>query len=475
MRDWDYRRALQELWRRSSYERGLISDPFGDQARAERGLRRMRALLAELDSPQLRVPAAHVAGSKGKGSTANFIAAMAGAAGYRVGLYTSPHLHRFPERIAINGHPVSEQEFAALADRATAAAERIEERDPELGTVSTFELVTAMAFLAFADARCDLNVIEVGLGGRYDATNVLQPQLTVITRIDLEHTAVLGSTYREIAFQKAGILQRDVPCVASPQNAETAGEIARVAADVGAPLLIGERDWSWSGDWREFSADGPWGRWSNLGLGIPGDHQIENACTAIAAVYILDQAGIRIDAAATRIGLHEARWPGRFERIDVDGRPIVLDGAHTPAAARALAAAWRSEIGVQPATVIFGSGADKDLAGVLADLRPITKRLLLTQAASPRAADHGALAAAADLVGLPYRWEPSVRSALEFALAQDNSPVLVTGSLFVAAEAREVLGLAAPDPHWAAAAPTAAHAGQSGNRMVTTESSPVIR
>src|SRR5687767_13384037 len=194
---WDYKRALAELWGRSSYERGLISDPFGDSERAEQGLARMRALLAELGDPHLDLPAVHIAGSKGKGSTGAFIASAAAAAGHRVGFYTSPHLHRFPERLTVDGQPLAEEVFAAEAKDVTVAAGRLESSQPDLGQVTTFEMLTAMAFNAFARCGCRLAVIEVGLGGRYDSTNVIDPIVSVITRIDLEHTTVLGPTYAD--------------------------------------------------------------------------------------------------------------------------------------------------------------------------------------------------------------------------------------------------------------------------------------
>src|SRR5215204_2996806 len=253
--DWDYKRALSELWRRSSYERGLISDPFGDVARAELGLARMRALLGELGNPQAKVPAVHIAGSKGKGSTGAFIASAATRAGHRVGFYTSPHLHRFPERIAIDGRPIADSLFAAEAQAVAEAARRLEALDPDLGQVTTFEMVTAMALTGFAQQSCDLAVIEVGLGGRYDATNVLQPIASVITRIDLEHTAVLGPTYADIAWQKAGILRRDVPALSAPQVPAAEETIRRVAREVGSPLQVGGTDWTWSGTWRSFEAN----------------------------------------------------------------------------------------------------------------------------------------------------------------------------------------------------------------------------
>src|SRR4051794_16282254 len=168
---WDYKRALAELWRRSSYERGLISDPFGDAARAEQGLARMRALLAVLGNPQRNIPSVHIAGSKGKGSTGAFITSTALQAGHRVGFYTSPHLHRFPERISVDARPLPDHEFAAESREVAAAARRLETSQAETGQVTTFEMLTAMAFNAFARRGCQLAVVEVGLGGRYDSTN----------------------------------------------------------------------------------------------------------------------------------------------------------------------------------------------------------------------------------------------------------------------------------------------------------------
>jgi dihydrofolate synthase/folylpolyglutamate synthase len=448
--DWDYKRALSELWRRSSYERGLISDPFGDVVRAGLGLERMRALLAALGNPHLNVPAVHIAGSKGKGSTGAFIATAAARAGHRVGFYTSPHLHRFPERIAIDGQPVPEDEFAAETSAVAAAARRLETSHPEIGQVTTFEMLTAMAFDAFARRSCQLAVIEVGLGGRYDSTNVVAPIVSVITRIDLEHTSVLGPTYADIAWQKAGILRRGVPAVSSPQVPAAEETIRRVAREVGSPLQVGGPDWTWSGTWRSFEAHGPWGFWPHLALGIPGPHQVENACTALAALHGVAAAGIQVPEAAIRTGLASARWPGRFERLTVENRDIVFDGAHTPAAAAALVETWRDSVGLGPATVVLGMGADKDAYAFLTVLQPLIGWLIVTRADSPRAARPEIVAQAATALEIPHEVQPSVAIAVEAAKARDNGPVLITGSLFVVGEGREAFGLAEPDLDWIA-------------------------
>jgi dihydrofolate synthase / folylpolyglutamate synthase len=445
---WDYPRALEELWNRSSYERGLISDPFGDVERARKGLTRMRACLEALGNPHLTIPTVHVAGSKGKGSTAAFIATSATSAGHRTGLYSSPHLHRFPERIAIDGVPLPDRDFARLAEVVAAAAVIIEARNPELGQVTTFEFITAMAFTAFARMNCALAVIEVGLGGLFDATNVLMPVVTAITRIDLEHTAVLGPTHADIAAQKAGIMHPGVPCMSSPQVAEAASVIEREAATIGAPLLVGGRDWQWQGTWREFTATGPWGVWEKLSLAVPGPHQVENACTAIAALHAVNTAGIAISETAVRAGLARTRWPGRFERVTSGGRQVVFDGAHTPASAAALVATWQSELGTSEATVVLGMGADKNLHEFLEVLRPIIGRLIVTRAGSPRAADPLDIAAAAVALGIEVELAPTVAAAVEASDRSGPAPLLITGSLFVAGEGREALGLGEPDSEW---------------------------
>ena len=447
-RRWNYARALQELWRRSSYERGLISDPFGDVARAELGLARMRALLGELGNPHTKVPAVHIAGSKGKGSTGAFISSAATRAGHRVGFYTSPHLHRFPERIAIDGRPITDSSFAAEAQAVAEAARRLEAHDPESGRVTTFEMVTAMALSGFARQACDLSVIEVGLGGRYDSTNVLQPIATVITRIDLEHTVVLGPTYADIAWQKAGILRHGVPALSAPQVPEAEAVVRRTALEVGCPLQIGGQDWSWDGTWRTFHAIGPWGKWMDLSTGIPGPHQIENACTALAALHELNRADIRVSEHAVRAGLANVRWPGRFERLVSSGRHVVFDGAHTPASAEALVKTWRADLGGAQATVILGMAADKNIHAFLAALRPLIDWLIVTRADSPRAADPAVIANAAGALGIPHEVRPTVASAVVAATADYLGPLLITGSLFVVAEGREALGLAEPDRVW---------------------------
>ncbi len=460
--DWTYADALDELWRRSNYERGYISNPFGDPDQAERGMRRVRALMHALGDPQRGPAMLHVAGSKGKGSTTSLLDAALRAAGYRAGRFTSPHLHAFRERIAIGGEPVSEARFASLAATATAAAERIEQEIPDLGRVTTFELLTAMGFLAFAEAGCDVAVIEVGLGGRYDATNVVSPTVAVITRIDLEHTAVLGDTLAAIAAQKAGIIKPGRPVAVAPQAAEAAEVFVETARRLGSPLLLGGRDWQVEGTCDAFRAVGPWGELADLQLGLPGAFQWENAGTAVAALWQANETGLRIDAAAIRQGLAAARWPGRFERIAVDGIDIVLDGAHTPAAASALAAALAAAFPDRRARFVLGISKDKNAAALAAALAPVAASFIATRSSNPRAADALTVAQsiAAALPAAAVSRTETTEEALALARRQasaDGAPlVVVAGSLYVVADAREALGLGVHESF----GPTAAGAGR---------------
>lgn len=268
----DFRDALRAIWLRSAYDRGFISNPFWGDDAADLGLRRTRALLDLLDSPHERYGIVHVAGSKGKGSTCAILSAIGTAAGYKTGLFTSPHLHSFRERIAVGGAPISELEFANLTRYILTATEHLERSSPELGEVTAFELSTAMAFHHFAEVTCTLAVIEVGLGGTLDATNVVNPTVSVITALDYEHTRVLGSTLAKIAANKAGIIKPCKPVVMLAQEPEALHVIEEVARDNQSPVLLENRDWDVEGGWRDFTAVGPWGTYYDLRLNLAGTH-----------------------------------------------------------------------------------------------------------------------------------------------------------------------------------------------------------
>lgn len=446
---WTYRGALRAIWERSGYDRGFISNPFWGDDAAALGLKRTAALLERMGNPQARFGIVHVAGSKGKGSTGVLIGEMLAAAGYRVGRYTSPHLHAFRERIAIDGDPVTETVFAALTQRAVRLATELEAERPDLGEVTAFELTTAMALDGFAVAGCDLATVEVGLGGTLDSTNVVEPLVSVITALDLEHTAVLGDTIGAIAAQKAGIIKAGRPVAVSPQVASALAVIEAAAASTGSPVLVGGRDWRLSGTWRDFVAVGPWGRIDGLRLGLAGVHQIENAGTALAAVWLLRESGIEVDERAIRAGLAGARWPGRFERSrHTTGTRVILDGAHTPASAAALARTIAEEEPGTRAWIVLGAARDKDPGAIAEALLPVAAGFVATQAASPRAMDSSEIAAGLARLKISVVHADRIATGLDIAAehAGPDGLVVVTGSLAVVAEGREALGLATGDP-----------------------------
>lgn len=441
-----YLDALTFIWERSAYDRGFISNPFSGPSGPERGLLRTRAVLDALGAPDRDLPIVHVAGSKGKGSTCAYLASIGRSAGYRTGLYTSPHLHSFRERIAIGSEPIDEPTFAALTTKTRSAVRAVERDVPELGEVTAFELLTALAMLAFAEANCDLAIIEVGLGGTWDATNVVHPKVAVITKLDLEHTNVLGSTIAEIAANKAGIIESLVPTVTAAQDADAQAVIEARARDLHAPMFVAGDAFRWSGTWRDFAWEGFDQRIERLGTGMPGAHQVENASLAIAAWQLLTDGDLAASADIIRSGIRQAALPGRFERVTIDGRHWIFDGAHTPVAAAALAAELAETIG-RPITAIVGMLDDKDAHGFLVALSPAIRRLILTAPRSPRARSVD------DLLPIAHSAVPQVtpsktmQDALEIAQQDaDTDPILVTGSFSVVAEAREELGLAKPDP-----------------------------
>ncbi len=442
----DYRAALQRIHERSNYDRGYITNPRSGPAGLERGLLRTRALLDWLGAPDRAYPIVHVAGSKGKGSTSAFVAAIGNAAGYRTGLSTSPHLHSFRERIAIDGSPVSETTFASLAYRCEVAISAVEQSNPALGSVTAFEMLTTMALLAFAEHACDLAVIEVGLGGTWDATNVVTPAVSIITKLDLEHTQILGNTIAAIAANKAGIIKPAIPVVAASQPSEAMHVISTVAEASGSPLLVAGVAFRTTGSWRDFRWHGSTRTIHRLRTGMAGPHQMENASLAIAAWMTLAGVGVHASDDAIRAGLAAASLPGRFECVTVDGQRWILDGAHTPVAAAALAVELLDEFGT-PVPVIAGFLSDKHPAEFLQALAPAVSELILTEPRNPRALDAGNLIPTARAAISQVTTSPDLDTSLNIARARTatNLPIVITGSLVLVAEARELLGLAIPD------------------------------
>ncbi len=399
-------------------------DSLGHELRPGRKfeLAAVAALLDALGAPQRAFASVHVAGTNGKGSVAALIESAARAAGFRTGLYTSPHLQRLSERIRIAGVEIGLEELAAGVDRVRAAAERLLAQDRLPNPPAFFEVVTAVGFDAFARAGVELAVVEVGLGGRLDATNVLAPLLAVITPIGLDHEAYLGHTVAAIAGEKAGIIkpgQRAV--VSSPQSEEARAVLRARAAAVGVEFL----------EIAPAAAAPP--------TPLPGRHQRENAAVAARVCALLGECGFPVPPAAVACGFAAVAWPGRLETI-CSAPEIVLDGAHNPLAARALAAFLDEYRRSHPAPVlIFGSMRDKAVAEICEWLFPRAAAVVLTAPRQHRALAPEALARACGALAPHCETAPDYPAALAAArrLARGAAPIFVTGSLYLVGEARD--------------------------------------
>lgn len=404
----------------------------------ERTLEPMRHALAVMGNPQRRFRSVHIAGSKGKGSISAMLASVLDAAGYRVALFTSPHLHSYRERMQINRVLPSEADIVALFEARRALFDAM----PEL---ITFELTTLMAFDYFAREDVEIAVVEVGLGGRLDSTNVITPEVSVIAALSLEHTAILGGTIEKIAFEKAGIIKLGIPAILAPNSPAAEAVVAAIAGERGAPLLRVGADIPYRlGDptrrGQSFEVrrwpDGPWQRET---IPLLGEHQAVNAACAVGAIDILNSRGIPVSDAALTGGLADVRWPARLEVLG-EAPLVVVDGAHTPDSAAYAVAALRRHLAFDRLILVFGALSDKDVGGMLDALLPASSAVVLTRSRYPRALDGDHLAALAAARGVtPAAVTPDVPEALAaaLALARPQDLVLVTGSLFVAAAARE--------------------------------------
>ncbi|MGH7261629.1 MAG: bifunctional folylpolyglutamate synthase/dihydrofolate synthase [Nitrospiraceae bacterium] len=401
------------------------------------GLDTITALLAGLGHPERRFPSMHIGGTNGKGSTAAIVASILQAAGYRVGLYTSPHLVDFCERIQVNGSPIEDERVAVLTERLRAAAG--ESLDPTF-----FEFTTAMAFQQFADAGIDVAVVEVGLGGRFDATNVLTPAVSAITNVALDHQEYLGHTIPAIAYEKAGIIKPGVPVVVGRVDEDAATVIARVAEERGAPLRRLARDFlTEGGSSVQFRYAGMEHSWDALDCPLDGRHQLDNTACALAMLEVASGRGVPIAEPAVREGLRQVRWEGRLETVE--RRPwLVLDGAHNPAAAAVVAAyldEFRREHGVARVIAVLGMMRDKDREEFFAQLLPQVDEVIVTQARVPRAAAPHELGASATACGRTAHLMADPHDALALArrMATPDDLILVTGSLMLVGEVKALL------------------------------------
>ncbi len=442
--DTHYQQALDYIYSYIDYER----EPTRPRSEARYDLRRMDELLARLGNPHLKARTVHIAGSKGKGSVAAMIASVLTASGYITGLNTSPHLHTFNERIRVDDKLISDEELVALVDKVRPEAEVVHKK-ATYGQLTTFEVTTVLAFTYFALKGADFQVIEVGLGGRLDATNVVQPEVCIITSISFDHMEVLGNTLTEIATEKAGIIKPSNIVITSPQVEEVNQVFEQTCLNRKAKLLRVGRDVTWQSLGFDSSRQSLQvkGRLGSYELTIPllGQHQLENAATAVAALETLAEKGFRVSQDSITKGLAQVSWPGRLQILN--RRPlVVVDGAHNPYSAGKLRQALEQYFDFDRAILIIGTSADKDIAGIVSELVPLFDKVIATHSIHPRAMPTAPVVAELSRQGVKAEATEDISEALPLALrwAGEKDLICVTGSLFVVAgaiEQAEVLGL----------------------------------
>ena len=422
------------------------SPDFSRQARFY-NLERISCLLAHLGDPHRRLKVIHVAGSKGKGSTAALIASILTHAGYKTGLFTQPHLITPRERCRINSRLISEAEFAQYVNRLKPSIEVMAESE-SVGRISFFEIYTALAFTYFADNAVDFAVIEVGLGGRLDATNVVDPLVSVITPISLEHTAILGDTHEAIAKEKAEIIKPNRPVVLAPQLPEAQAVFEAIAADRDAPvnqvghdIHLKRKDWNINGQTLDLTT--PSASYPDLFLPLLGEHQALNAATAIGSIERIHQEGYKIPRTSIYAGLKEVRWAGRMQVVG-QSPVILLDGAHSPTSAEVLCKAIREVFRYRRLILVVGLMRDKDLQAIGEVLCPFADEIITTQAFdNPRVTSAEEIAGAWSEIGANFHICPNVREAILLAqsIATPSDLICIAGSIYIVGEAMKVLGI----------------------------------
>jgi dihydrofolate synthase / folylpolyglutamate synthase len=425
-----------------AYLSGFADQERGGVPASALGLNRIRALLTALDDPQARYPSVLIAGTKGKGSTAAMVERALRAEGYRTGFYSQPHLHTIRERVRIDGELIGCAEFSLAMDAVRSA---VDQACDASGPTTAYEVMTALALEAFATAGVDIAVLEVGLGGRLDATNVVQASVSAITSISLDHTLILGDTVELIAAEKADIIKPGRPVVTAPQPGGAMAVIRQVAEERGSPLFVaGAIGAHWDRSRGEWDLVTSRGTLQAVRPSLGGSFQRVNVEVAATILEVLHQSGVcPVSLESIRTGIEQVSWPGRFELVKIGEVNAVLDGAHNVDSANKLRQALRETYGESPVVFVLGIAADKDVPGIVEALTPAAA-IVATRSHNPRAADPESIAELARRNGLEASVADSVEAALLLASerAPDGSVIVVTGSLYVVAEAREALGLA---------------------------------
>ncbi len=438
-----YSSALNYLFSFLNFER----IPF--EYRRQFNLRRIDLLLRWFDSPQYLFPSILIAGTKGKGSTANFLSRIVTANGYKTGLYTSPHLTDPRERIRINGNAISKQDFARLVSKIHLVVRRKQREVKSLEPITFFEIFTLLAILYFADQKIDLGVFEVGMGGRLDATNILRPLISIITSISYDHEEHLGHSLKAIAGEKAAIIKKGGYVISADQAAE-AGQVIKAeirkqkakAYVLGNQFKTSNETISESGGKFDFQIGSK--KWRNFTIPLTGRFQIKNAALALEAASILENHyDFEFKEKKVRAGLQKAFWPGRFERLQRLNRTFVLDGAHNGASMEELSLTLKCLYPNKPVTVIFGTSREKKLLDQLKSLLSICRSLVITKSANPRAQDPRVILEAVHQLKYhrPTFLTGNLKEAVKMArcVSSKNAILVITGSLFLIGDAREIL------------------------------------
>ena len=437
-----YTAALAWLYSFADFERGT---GYNAKAPFEHGLLRTKLLLSRLGDPQDGMPIVHIAGSKGKGSVCALVASAAQAAGYKTGLYTQPHLHSFRERLQINRQPIDTGSFVELTDRIRLVVDSLQDSNSLDGTFTTFELSTAMALDWFQSEAVDLAVIEVGLGGRLDATNVVNPKITAITNIVLEHVNVLGPTLPAIAREKAAIAKPGIDMLVSCQRADVIDAIREIAKATGATVgIVAPLETNGIAVWSEGRAtmlarDPEVG--NDLLVGLAGSHQAQNAGLAYAICRGLHRSGMSIPRKAIQVGFSSTKWPARIELVH-NNPLVVIDGAHTIESIEAVLTTLSGQLHHTHGPVIFGALRDKPIRGMAQALHQYATEFIVIRPSHPRGAD------AKDVIsqlsnGTRAKEANTASDALTHAMTTvlRDEAVLAIGSLAVAADVRAAAGL----------------------------------
>lgn len=431
-----YQQAIDYINSYTDYEKiGMPHDPaFYD-------LRRVDELLAYLGNPHQKASSVHITGTNGKGSVAAMVASALTTSGYTTGLYTSPHLHTWRERIRVDGELISEAELARLVTGLKPQVEAVN-REATYGELTTFEFLTALAFAYFGQKGVDFQVLEVGMGGKFDATSVIKPVVCIITPVSFDHMDVLGNSLAEIAAEKCGIIKPASTVVSSPQPDEAAEVIRKTCRERGAQLIMVGSDVTWQGLGFDLSRQRlrVQGRRDVYELSIPllGQHQLDNAATAVATLEVLADKGFVIPGESVIKGLKLVSWPGRLQILS--RRPlVVVDGAHNVGAARRLAQSIEQYFDFAQAILVIGASLDKDIASIVSELVSLFNRVIVTRSRHPRAMATAPLAAEFARHGVKVQAAEDVPSALSqaLALAGDKDLICIAGSLFVVGEAME--------------------------------------